>query len=83
MLSAAPCFITLLSIRYTENQSSRSAGEVEGNSITTLVTIGLFGELVVMSKVDVIDVAAKFDADFERIATPAAWLPYALGEEPL
>ncbi len=51
--------------------------------VATLVAVGLLGEMVVLERVDQIEVVKAFDGEKAKRAKPAEWLPYAFGMKPL
>jgi hypothetical protein len=53
------------------------------DEVAILVAVGLLGEVVVLEKVDQIEVVKAFDEDKANRAKPAEWLPYAFGMKPL
>ena len=55
----------------------------ELDELATMVAVGLLGEMVVLEKVDQIEVVKAFDGDRANRAKPAEWLPYAFGMAPL
>jgi hypothetical protein len=53
------------------------------DEVATLVAVGLLGEMVVLERVDQIEVVKAFDGERAKRAKPAEWLPYAFGIKPL
>jgi hypothetical protein len=53
------------------------------DEVATLVAVGLLGEMVVLERVDQIEVVKAFDGERAKKAKPAEWLPYAFGMKPL
>jgi hypothetical protein len=51
--------------------------------VATLVAVGLLGEMVVLERVDQIEVVKAFDGEKAKRAKPAEWLPYAFGMKSL
>mgnify|MGYP000400248955 CR=1 FL=1 len=53
------------------------------DELGAMIAAGLIGELVVMERVNCIEVIDCFEARFENKAKPASWLPYAFDMKPL
>ncbi|BEP33261.1 hypothetical protein GmRootV59_02350 [Variovorax sp. V59] len=51
--------------------------------IANIVAVGLLGEVVVMEKVNSIEVLNFFEDEMEAVAKPVHWLPYAFGMKPM
>lgn len=57
--------------------------ESESDELASLIAIGLLGEILVMEKIEMIEIVEKFENFLESKAKPAAWLPYAFKMKPL